>query len=141
MPEDLDYQPLEPDVGTGDPAALGQSADLARLRDVRVELAVEIGRAEMTVGETLSLRPGSIVKLDRLAEEPMDLLVNGTRIARGEVVVIDEEFGLRLTEVIASADGTITSAALSQPGESSIAQSEPPAEPVDAEVVEEAAAA
>jgi flagellar motor switch protein FliN len=55
----------------------------------------------MTVGETLALRPGSIVKLDRLAEEPLDLLVNGTRIARGEVVVIDEDFGLRITEVVA----------------------------------------
>jgi len=99
MPEDLQYETLESRGDTTDPAAAGQDADLRRLRDVPVNLAVEIGRARMTVGETLSLRPGSIVTLDRLAEEPVDLLVNGTRIARGEVVVIDEDFGLRITEV------------------------------------------
>ena len=65
-----------------------------------VELAVEIGRTRMTIGETLALGPGSIVTLDRLAGEPVDLLVNGRPIARGEVVVIDEEFGLRITEVV-----------------------------------------
>ncbi len=74
--------------------------DLGRLSDVPVELAVEIGRTRMTVGETLELRPGSIVALNRMAGEPVDLLVNGTPIAHGEVVVIDEEFGLRITDVI-----------------------------------------
>ncbi len=74
--------------------------DLGRLSDVPVELAVEIGRTRMTVGETLELRPGSIVVLNRMAGEPVDLLVNGTPIAHGEVVVIDEEFGLRITDVI-----------------------------------------
>lgn len=74
--------------------------DLGRLSDVPVELAVEIGRTRMTVGETLELRPGSIVVLNRMAGEPVDLLVNGTPIAHGEVVVIDEEFGLRITDVL-----------------------------------------
>ena len=78
----------------------GQHNDLGRLSDVPVELAVEIGRTRMTVGETLELRPGSIVVLNRMAGEPVDLLVNGTPIAHGEVVVIDEEFGLRITDVI-----------------------------------------
>jgi flagellar motor switch protein FliN/FliY len=100
MPENHDFEALEPLGGSSDPAAAGRGADLRRLRDVPVDLAVEIGRARMTVGETLGLRPGSIIKLDRLAEEPLDLLVNGTRIARGEVVVIDEDFGLRITEVV-----------------------------------------
>ena len=68
-----------------------------------VELAVEIGRTRMTIGDTLGLGPGSIVTLDRMAGEPVDLLVNGRPIARGEVVVIDEEFGLRITEVVGSA--------------------------------------
>jgi flagellar motor switch protein FliN/FliY len=63
---------------------------------------VEIGRTFMTIRETLSLGPGSIVSLNRLAGEPVDLLVNGKPIARGEVVVIDEEFGLRVTEVVSS---------------------------------------
>ena len=74
-------------------------ARLDRLRDVPVDLAVEIGRTTMTIGETLALGPGSIITLNRLAGEPVDLLVNGEPIARGEVVVIDEEFGLRITEV------------------------------------------
>ncbi len=74
--------------------------DLQRLHDVPVELAVEIGRTSMTIGETLALAPGSIVSLNRLAGEPVDLLVNGRPIARGEVVVVDEEFGLRVTEIV-----------------------------------------
>jgi flagellar motor switch protein FliN/FliY len=74
--------------------------DLQRLHDVPVELAVEIGRTSMTIGETLALGPGSIVSLNRLAGEPVDLLVNGRPIARGEVVVVDEEFGLRVTEIV-----------------------------------------
>jgi flagellar motor switch protein FliN len=81
---------------------------LQRLRDVSVELAVEIGRTRMTIGEALELGPGAFVTLDRLAGEPVDLLVNGRPIARGEVVVIDEEFGLRITEIIGAvvaADG------------------------------------
>ena len=78
----------------------GATGDLGRLSDVPVELAVEIGRTRMTVGATLELRPGSIVVLDRVAGEPVDLLVNGTPIARGEVVVIDEEFALRVTDVL-----------------------------------------
>jgi flagellar motor switch protein FliN/FliY len=77
--------------------------DLQRLHDVPVELAVEIGRTRMTIGETLALGPGSIVSLNRLAGEPVDLLVNGRPIARGEVVVVDEEFGLRVTEIVSTA--------------------------------------
>jgi flagellar motor switch protein FliN/FliY len=77
--------------------------DLQRLHDVPVELAVEIGRTRMTIGETLALGPGPIVSLNRLAGEPVDLLVNGRPIARGEVVVVDEEFGLRVTEIVSSA--------------------------------------
>ncbi len=73
-----------------------------------VDVTVEMGRTRMTVGETLELRHGSIVTLNRMAGEPVDLLVNGTPIARGEVVVIDEQFGLRITDVVgqaAPADG------------------------------------
>ena len=88
-----------------DAAPLQSDADLARLHAVPVELAVEIGRTRMTIGDTLGLGPGSIITLNRMAGEPVDLLVNGRAIARGEVVVIDEEFGLRVTEVIASPVG------------------------------------
>ena len=97
MHEEIDLQPLDTELGA--PSGPADDADLARLHDVPVELTVEIGRTRMTIGETLGLGPGAIVSLNRLAGEPVDLLVNGTPIARGEVVVIDEEFGLRITEV------------------------------------------
>jgi flagellar motor switch protein FliN/FliY len=84
-------------------AVASDGADLGRVIDVPVELAVEIGRTTMTIGETLSLAPGSIVSLNRLAGEPVDLLVNGKVIAQGEVVVIDEEFGLRITDIVSTA--------------------------------------
>ena len=97
--EAVDYVPFEATVAPG--PAPSPHAELDRLRDVPVDLAVEIGRTTMTIGETLALGPGSIITLNRLAGEPVDLLVNGKPIARGEVVVIDEEFGLRVTEVLA----------------------------------------
>jgi flagellar motor switch protein FliN/FliY len=78
----------------------GAAGDLSLVLDVPVELAVEVGRTTMTIRETLAIMPGSIISLDRMAGEPVDLLVNGRRIARGEVVAVDEEFGLRITEVI-----------------------------------------
>jgi flagellar motor switch protein FliN/FliY len=58
----------------------------------------------MTVRDLLALAPGSVVELDRVAGSPVDLLVNGTLIARGEVVVVDDEFGVRITEIISAAD-------------------------------------
>jgi flagellar motor switch protein FliN len=78
----------------------GSDADLSLVHDLPVELAVEIGRTTMTIRETLAIAPGSLIQLNRLAGEPVDLLVNGHRIARGEVVAIDEEFGLRVTEIL-----------------------------------------
>jgi flagellar motor switch protein FliN len=77
------------------------TTDLSLVLDVPVDLVVEIGRTRMTIRETLGICRGTIISLDRLAGEPADLLVNGRLVARGEVVAIDEEFGLRVTEVIA----------------------------------------
>ena len=105
MSDHVDYVPFETTVTTGETGGDG-TPELERLYDVPVELAVEIGRTQMTIRETLALGPGSIVTLNRLAGEPVDLLVNGKPIARGEVVVIDEEFGLRVTEVVASESPT-----------------------------------
>jgi flagellar motor switch protein FliN len=102
MSDPVDYVPFETTVSVPGDAGGEASAELERLYDVPVELAVEIGRTQMTIRETLALGPGSIVTLNRLAGEPVDLLVNGKPIARGEVVVIDEEFGLRVTEVVAA---------------------------------------
>jgi flagellar motor switch protein FliN len=103
MSEAVAYEQFDqaPQDGTQDVDAAGRDAgDLRRLSEVPVELSVEIGRTRMTVGETLQLRAGSIVTLERLAGEPVDLLANGTPIARGEVVIVDEELGLRVTEVV-----------------------------------------
>src|SRR3954447_22725878 len=109
MSDQIDFEPLQDDAAATAVAETAEatsaveaffSDDLDRLRHVPVELSVEIGRTRMTLGETLGLVPGSIVTLDRTAGEPVDLLVNGRRIARGEVVVVDDEFGVRLTEVI-----------------------------------------
>jgi len=94
---DVEFTPLPEQPGT--PAGASGEADLTRLTDVTVELTVEVGRTHMSLGETMSLGQGSVVTLDRLADKPVDLLVNGRPIARGEVVVIDEQFGLRITEV------------------------------------------
>ena len=93
---EVQFESLEPPAN----AITSDGTDLSRVIDVPVELAVEIGRTTMTIGETLSLAPGSIVSLNRLAGEPVDLLVNGKVIAQGEVVVIDEEFGMRITDIV-----------------------------------------
>ncbi|MBZ5737824.1 flagellar motor switch protein FliN [Nocardioides mangrovi] len=73
------------------------------LHGVDMEVTVEIGRTRMTVRDLLDLTPGAVLELDRAAGSPADLLVNGRLIARGEVVVIDEDFGLRITEIAADA--------------------------------------
>jgi len=82
---------------TADPEITG---NINLLLDVPMEVTVELGRSSKTVQEVLSLGEGSIIELDKLAGEPVDLLVNGKPIARGEVVVIDENFGVRVTEIV-----------------------------------------
>ena len=73
------------------------------LHGVDMEVTVEIGRTRMTVRDLLELSPGAVLELDRAAGSPADLLVNGRLIARGEVVVLDEDFGLRITEIVTDA--------------------------------------
>jgi flagellar motor switch protein FliN len=90
------YEELDPTL-----APVEAGADLGRLQNVPVELAVEIGRTRMTIGDALALGLGSVVTVGRLAGDPVDLLVNGRVIARGEVVAIEEELGLRITEIAA----------------------------------------
>ncbi|MGP0102125.1 MAG: flagellar motor switch protein FliN [Solirubrobacteraceae bacterium] len=101
MTETIEYEQFE-QSGNGSAPTLASASDvdLSRLSDIPMELSVEIGRTHMTVGETLDLRVGSVVTLERLAGETADLLVNGSAIARGEVVVIDEQYGLRITEIL-----------------------------------------
>jgi flagellar motor switch protein FliN len=75
---------------------------LSALNDVQMVVTAELGRTTMPMRELLGLTPGVVVEIDRSAGSPIDLLVNGRRIASGEVVVIDEEFGIRITDIIAS---------------------------------------
>ncbi len=88
----------EPPAAAGTAAAGRAGLDL--LYEVEMDVTAELGRTRLTVRELLSLTPGSIVELDRLAGSPADLLVNGRLIASGEVVVIDENFGLRITDIV-----------------------------------------
>ncbi len=91
-------RPDLPDLGDGAP--LGEARDLRLLADVQVELAVELGRVKLPLRDLLSLAPGAVLELDRSADAPVDVLVNGCLVARGEVVVIDGEFGVRITAVV-----------------------------------------
>jgi len=82
-------------------APAGPRPGLDLLHDVEMEVSAELGRTRMNVRDLLSLSPGVVVELDRAAGSPADLLVNGRLIARGEVVVIEENFGIRITEIVA----------------------------------------
>jgi flagellar motor switch protein FliN len=88
-------------------AGMQTMAPLRMLHDVEMDVTVELGRTKMTVRGVLGLTPGSVIELDRAAGAPVDLLVNGKLIGRGEVVVIDEEFGVRISEIIGRIDESI----------------------------------
>jgi len=91
------------------PAAPGRHS-IELLLGVNLQVTVEIGRARLPIRDVLSLSPGSIVELDKLAGEKVDVLVNGHQIATGEVVVVDENFGVRITEVVSPDRRVLTSA-------------------------------
>lgn len=90
-----------PALGDGPPSNV--PGDIGLIMDVPLQISVELGRTELRIRNVLELVPGSIIELDRLAGEPVDVLVNGKQLARGEVVVIDEEFGIRITEIASQA--------------------------------------
>ncbi|MEJ2686125.1 MAG: flagellar motor switch protein FliN [Gammaproteobacteria bacterium] len=81
-----------------------EDSNLDVILDIPVTIAMEIGRTRISIRNLLQLNQGSVVELDRLAGEPMDVLVNGTLVAHGEVVVINEKFGIRLTDVVSPAE-------------------------------------
>ena len=104
-PPSEDEPGIEAEAATFTPIpASGNSAvvqsGLEVLHDVRMGVTAELGRTSMVLRDILQLAPGSVIELDRAASAPVDVMVNGTLIARGEVVVIDEEFGIRITEVV-----------------------------------------
>lgn len=91
------------------PGAPGGKANLDLVRDISVELSVELGRSEMLIQDILELAPGKVIELDKLGGEPLDVLVNGRLLARGEVVMVDDHFGVRITAIV---DGKHREAAL-----------------------------
>jgi len=90
--------------GSGSGLSAHDELNLDVILDVPVTVSMEIGRTKISIRNLLQLNQGSVIELDRLAGEPMDVLVNGTLIARGEVVVVNEKFGLRLTDIISPAE-------------------------------------
>ncbi|MEE9395741.1 MAG: flagellar motor switch protein FliN [Methylococcales bacterium] len=82
----------------------GDDVNLDVILDVPVDLSMEIGRTRINIRNLLQLNQGSVVELDRLAGEPMDVLINGMLIAHGEVVVVNDKFGVRLTDVISPSE-------------------------------------
>ena len=77
---------------------------LGRVRDIPLEVTVELGRTRLLIRDIMDLAAGSIIELDKIAGEPVDLLANGILVARGEVIVIDDNFGVRVTEIITAQD-------------------------------------
>jgi flagellar motor switch protein FliN/FliY len=103
---------LKPPAPPVQPVAFGQLAPGARgetgrnldlLLDVEIPISVEVGRTQMSLDEVLRLVPGSVIALDKKAEEPVDLRVNGKLVARGEVVLVDDTYGLRITQIVDAA--------------------------------------
>ena len=81
-----------------------QSRRLEMLLDVPLDLSVELGRSRMTIQDLLGLAPGAVVELDKIAGEPLDILVNNRLVARGEAVVVNDKFGVRITDIVSPAE-------------------------------------
>ncbi|TRW48817.1 flagellar motor switch protein FliN [Aliidiomarina halalkaliphila] len=92
------FKPLESS------ARSGAANDLDIIMDIPVKLSVELGRTRVTIKQLLELAQGSVVELDGLAGEPMDIMINGYLIAQGEVVVLDDKYGIRITEIVTPAE-------------------------------------
>ena len=99
-----DVQAAPLDALEDDSAPVGEDVNLDVILDIPVTIAMEIGRTTISIRNLLQLNQGSVVELDRLAGEPMDVLVNGTLVAHGEVVVVNDKFGIRLTDVISASE-------------------------------------
>jgi flagellar motor switch protein FliN/FliY len=85
---------------TTKPIRATESEKMRVLENIEVEMSIEVGRTEITISDLLRLNEGSVVELDRLAGEPLDILVNGTMIAKGEVVMVGERFGIRFSDIV-----------------------------------------
>jgi flagellar motor switch protein FliN/FliY len=92
-----------PEFGAGTGGS-GANPDLDMILDIPVRLSMEVGNTQISIRNLLQLGQGSVIELDRLAGEPLDVLVNGTLIAHGEVVVVNDKFGIRVTDVISPSE-------------------------------------
>jgi flagellar motor switch protein FliN/FliY len=90
----VQFQPFDPH------AVMQQKENIGIIMDVPLEISVELGRTHKKIKEILEFTPGTIIELNKLAGEPIDILVNGKFVAKGEVVVIDENFGIRITDIV-----------------------------------------
>jgi flagellar motor switch protein FliN/FliY len=109
--DDYTAAPLK-DLTEGSPVASGNNAQMKNEQDINLDvildvpitISVEIGRTQVAIRDLLRYSQGSVIELDRLVSEPLDVLVNNTLIAHGEVVVVDDQFGIRLTDVISPSE-------------------------------------
>lgn len=100
----VDFPAFDPPAGHGGVMDAPESGGgLGRVRDIPLEVTVELGRTRLLIRDILDLAAGSIIELDKIAGEPVDLFANGLLVARGEVIVIDDNFGVRVTEIITAA--------------------------------------
>jgi len=102
MSHDSSSPHAAPDGGGSARMALPGDTAMNLVKDIPVTLSIELGRTRMSLKELLALEQGAVIELERMVDEPMDVLVNGTLVAHGEVVVIDDTFGVRLTDVAAA---------------------------------------
>lgn len=101
------FDPLDPPSGApSDGSSAGADADvkLDVILEVPVTLSLEVGRTRIPIRNLLQLNQGSVVELDRIAGDPLDVFVNGTLVAHGEVVIVNDKFGIRLTDVVSPAE-------------------------------------
>ena len=100
MQSSVNYQPAQFETFSNNVGALPSNENISLIMDVPLEVTVELGRTSKSISEILDFTPGTIIELDKIAGEPIDVLVNGKFVAKGEVVVIEESFGIRVTEII-----------------------------------------
>jgi len=100
MQSNISYQPAQFETFSNDVGTIPSNENISLIMDVPLEVTVELGRTSKSISEILDFTPGTIIELDKIAGEPIDVLVNGKFVAKGEVVVIEESFGIRVTEII-----------------------------------------
>lgn len=102
--DDVEVAPLEELSDHSSPISDDERRKLDTIMDIPVTISMEVGRSQISIRNLLQLNQGSVVELDRVAGESLDVLVNGTLIAHGEVVVVNDKFGIRLTDVISQTE-------------------------------------